>query len=171
MAFVHRVAHLQRLYKTSIHHLHRHSYLNQYLKNIGNDGEHIIPTINLGTPCYCCSPRSYSTLALVWWTQRCWAVALAPMQAQSVVSWDGPSPTLLLGRLFRLGHQKVLYSLLLISFLGILQCFIKTLSASTLQYVFVSPVSASQPHPFLLPLQLPREKPLFKLNWARHLLH
>jgi len=57
--------------------------------------------------------------------------ALVP--AQNVACWGGTSPELPQGRLFRLRQRKVPYSLLLNSFLGILQCFIKTRSGSALQ--------------------------------------
>lgn len=49
------------------------------------------------------------------------------MQAQKVVCRDGTSPDLRQGRLLRFRHQKALYSLLLISFLANLHCFVKTL--------------------------------------------
>ena len=175
MVFVHLVAHLQSLYKTLNLPLAQTQLLKPVfpLKNIENGGKHITPIsgrggINLSAIFANAVPRE---VILHWFLCDEYSTAgLLPsplVQVQDVVSWDGTSPELHPERLFRLGHRKVLYSLLLNSFRGILQCFVKTLSGSALQYVFVSPVSAPQLHLFLLPLQLPREEPSFKLNLAK----
>lgn len=71
------------------------------------------------------------------------------VQVQNVVSWHGTSAQLPQARLFRLRHRNALYSLFLNSFLGILQCFIKTLSLlySPVRYCFSSVCASAAPFP------------------------